>query len=289
MALPQPSVCTMATVWMTYAWDDNTTGDVDYVAQQLVSKGIEVKLDRWNIRAGERLWEQISKFIEDPAECDAWVFYATQGSLGSQPCREEYATALDRALNTRGTTFPIVAIFPGSVDKGLIPSGIRTRLYVSLKDSDWLERVVAAAEGRAPVIPSHKIAPFEASVYEAPAEVQGRYVVEIRPRAGVWNGVQLRLRLTEKEAAEPKIAVAPKGALPRGLVTTVNRMEGISDLDDDGVRWWWITLGMEVTPTMSLFLVCQRMPRVIAFGPANSEDLFVVGPEIDPNWPQDRQ
>jgi len=89
----------MATVWLTYAWGDNRQQDVEFVAQELKDAGIEVKLDRWNIQAGKRLWEQIENFIQERKSCDAWVIYATQNSLGSEPCKEEYAYALDRAIN----------------------------------------------------------------------------------------------------------------------------------------------------------------------------------------------
>ena len=42
----------MATIWITYAWNDNENNDVDFVAQELGKKGVIVKLDRWEIRAG---------------------------------------------------------------------------------------------------------------------------------------------------------------------------------------------------------------------------------------------
>ena len=94
----------MATVWLTYAWEDNKQGDVYFAAQELQRCGLTVKLDRWNISAGRRLWEQIEDFISNPEESDAWLLYATQASLQSEPCKEEFAYALDRALRTRGET-----------------------------------------------------------------------------------------------------------------------------------------------------------------------------------------
>jgi hypothetical protein len=111
----------MPTVWLTYAWDDNRTGDVDYVAQEVESDKVNVKLDRWNLRAGKRLWEQIATFISKPAESDAWMIYATQASLASEPCKEELAYALKRALETRTNDFPIIALFPSRLDSDLIP------------------------------------------------------------------------------------------------------------------------------------------------------------------------
>lgn len=98
----------MKTLWITYCWEDYKNGDVEFIAQELEKIGVSVKLDRWNIQAGKRLWEQIDKFISHPNECDAWAIIATQNSLGSEPCKEEVAYALDRALNTRGQTFPLI-------------------------------------------------------------------------------------------------------------------------------------------------------------------------------------
>jgi hypothetical protein len=49
----------MKTVWITYSWDDNKSNDIEFIAQELESTGLLVKMDRWNIRAGKRLWEQI--------------------------------------------------------------------------------------------------------------------------------------------------------------------------------------------------------------------------------------
>jgi hypothetical protein len=151
----------VATIWLTYAWEDNKNQDVDFAAQELERAGITVKLDRWNIRAGRRLWEQIESFIGDPKQSDAWLLYATQASLGSEACREEYAYALQRALSARGSTFPVIGLFPSSIDDGLIPAGIKTRLYVSLRDPDWKERIKSAAEARDPAVSRPVVDPFE--------------------------------------------------------------------------------------------------------------------------------
>lgn len=43
---------------------------MDYYAQELEKAGLDVKLDRWNIQAGSRLWEQIDRFISGENESD---------------------------------------------------------------------------------------------------------------------------------------------------------------------------------------------------------------------------
>ena len=138
----------MATIWITYSWEDNADSDVDFIAQELATEGLTPRLDRWALSAGRRLWDQIEHHIQDPNESDAWLIFATQNSLGSEACREELAYALDRALRQRTDAFPVIALFAGPVDAGLLPASLRTRLCVSTTDPAWRERIRAAAERR---------------------------------------------------------------------------------------------------------------------------------------------
>lgn len=41
----------MATVWITYAWEDNKEGDVDFAAQELLRSGLQVKLEKIRVRS----------------------------------------------------------------------------------------------------------------------------------------------------------------------------------------------------------------------------------------------
>ena len=155
----------MPTIWITYAWDDNTQCDVDFVAQELVRVGVQVMLGSWNIRANGRLWEQIERFIQEETGSDAWLIYATQNSLGSEACKEEFLYALDRALDRRGNNFPVIGLFPGPVDSSLIPAGDRIRLNVSLTDLEWKERVKTAAEEQIPFLARPQLEPFAIQVH----------------------------------------------------------------------------------------------------------------------------
>ena len=150
----------MKTLWISYSWKDNSEGDVDFLAQQIFKAGVYVKLDRYVLQAGKRLWPQIERHICNVDECDAWCVYLTQISLTSEGVLEEIGFAIDRALASRGETFPIIGINPGDVDRGIIPASLRSRLYVNLVDEDWLERVVASVENRQPNIARPQILPF---------------------------------------------------------------------------------------------------------------------------------
>jgi hypothetical protein len=142
-------------LWLTYDWDDNEGKDVDFVVSELEAAGLTVLLDRTKLKAGLRLWDQIGAHITDP-ETHGWCIFATQNSLGNEKCMEELSYALDRALNDRGRDFPIIAILPVDVSEELIPEPVKVRLNVFLTDEHWTERVVAAVEGRIPVVALHR-------------------------------------------------------------------------------------------------------------------------------------
>jgi hypothetical protein len=252
-------------IWLTYAWNDNLDGDVDFTAQELIRRGLDVKLDRWNLTAGKRLWEQIESFIQDPSKSDGWLLYATQESLGSQACKEEFAYALDRALHTRGGDFPVIALFPAPVDDSLIPAGIRTRLFVSLIDPDWKERIVAAVEKRQPSIEKKYIEPYDLTIHKLGEQLGGEsYAIEVRPRAGTWAPFLAGIPLKEKESVSPHLY---HGAAKRPPIGTfggmlLNHYEGVSQ----DSRLWLIAAANEATPTQSYYILCRKLPSLLVFG-----------------------
>jgi hypothetical protein len=248
------------TAWLTYAWEDNQAGDVDYAAQELTHSGVSIKLDRWNLKAGRRLWDQIEQFITDPSHSDGWLLYATQASLGSEPCREEFAYALDRALRSRGGNFPVIALFPASVEERLIPAGIRTRLFVSLTDPDWKERIVAGIEDRQANTIRPTMEPYEVILHQ-PIEPAGKYVVELRPRAGTWAPFFAAIPIGEKDQVVATLGHGPARRIP-GAYMLMSCGETISN---DG-KWWVNFAGNEATPTQSYFVFCTVLPSILVFG-----------------------
>lgn len=267
----------MATIWLTYAWDDNKNQDVDYIAQEIERAGVTVKLDRWNIGAGRRLWEQIEQFIQDKAQSDAWLLYATQASLGSEACKEEYAYALDRALHTRGGTFPIIAIFPASVDSALVPAGVRTRLHISCRDPDWKERIKAAAGGRVPAIARQVVEPYFLQVHSRTNA--GGFVLEARPRAGTWAPFIACVPADENAQVKLSVSHGPSGRVP-GASVLVNVKEGTTNTPNGA--WAFVCVGMEATPTMSYYIHCQAMPSKLVFGVEGGPPQFTIDPRTLP-------
>jgi hypothetical protein len=257
LILTKESKSEKKSIWLTYAWTDNEDKDVDFAAQELGEAGLDVKLDRWNLTAGKRLWEQIEFFIQDPSKSDGWVLYATQASLGSQACKEEYAYALDRALQTRGEDFPIIALFPIQVDRSLIPAGIKTRLFVSLTDPDWKERIAAAVERRQAQISKLQVEPYALSVSKLP---EGCYVVEVRPRGGTWSPFIAAIPIDERES----ISHIMHGPIKHIPVTGV--LFGCGQKVSDDGKWFVLFAQNEATPTQSYYIFCRKLPSLLIFG-----------------------
>lgn len=261
----------MAIAWITYAWSDNRSGDIDFISQELINSGLSIKLDRWNIKAGNRLWEQIAQFIQSPNECDAWIFYITQNSLGSEPCKEEFAYALDRALQGRGINFPVIGLFPGSIDNNLIPAAIKTRLYVSLTDPDWKERIIASAEGRDLSVNRPAVEPYEITVHNSLPDSNRKFAIEVRPRAGAWTPFFAAIQNKEQSIVNPSILRGPAGQIPRGGVL---HMTG-NCVSEDG-NWWMLFARDEATPTQSYYILCDILPCELVFGVHNGQPQYLV-------------
>ncbi|MES2589532.1 MAG: toll/interleukin-1 receptor domain-containing protein [Bacteroidota bacterium] len=250
----------MSNIWITYAWSDNEQGDVDFVAQELESAGVTIKLDRWNISAGNRLWPQIENFICSEEESDVWILIATTNSLSSEPCKEEFAYALDRALNSRGNNFPVIGLFLGSVDESLIPASIRTRLYVSITDPDWKERIIAAADGRNHNVVRQEIQPFYVKIHEG-QNGNRQFAIEVRPRAGVWAPFIAGIPTEEKETVKPHIMIGP-----RDVPTNSGMLVNCGESESPDGKLWIMSAGNQSTPTESYYVWCEKLPSTLVFG-----------------------
>lgn len=254
----------MKRVWITYSWLDNEDSDVEFIAQQIGTQGFDVRMDRWDITAGRRLWEQIERFISHTEESDAWVFYATQNSLGSEPCKEEFAYALQRALSSRTEHFPLIGLFPSAVEKDLIPAGLSTRLYVSLEDKDWLERLAASINGQKPNISREHLEPFSYKIHPTNND-QFNYVFEVRPRAGSWAQPFIAVPSHEVERTRWIMPVTAKVA-GSGRVPLFNNFSNLHCTTTSNGDWSVCIADDDATPSKSIYLYLKELPASIAFG-----------------------
>jgi hypothetical protein len=171
-------------LWLTYAWVDNEDGDFDYIAQELRGFGVDTIYDKVAIVPGQRLWSQIANHISDP-NTQGWAFLITPSSLESEPCLEELAYALDRALRSINANFPLIGLVTQGVSYEDVPLPLKVRLCVNLATPNWKEQVQAALEARPPQLPNSTTTKYH---YKISQEYNGAgallTTIEIRPRFG---------------------------------------------------------------------------------------------------------
>lgn len=172
-------------LWITYAWRDNDTEDIDYLIQKLKKHGLEVLYDRATLLAGKPLWDQLDHQI-DGKNIDAWAIYVTRQSLESQPCREELSYALDAALHQDRMKFPLIGIFPEHIDSEFIPKAISTRLYVPLTSPTAIQDIVDGVTGqKTPAKPD--LLPIDFKWHQT--SFGSGLALEFRPRFGSFSKI----------------------------------------------------------------------------------------------------
>ncbi|MEQ9176684.1 MAG: toll/interleukin-1 receptor domain-containing protein [Alphaproteobacteria bacterium] len=241
-----------AKIWLTYAWKDNADQDVDFIIQELEAKGLEVGFDRAKLLAGKRLWDQIDKHISD-SELDAWAILVTKNSLQSEPCQEELAYALDRSLRLKGSTFPLIGIFPEPLDRELIPSSLATRLYVTLDNNEWANKIASAATQKAPARTLQDIPPYGYEWHR----YDDKHVLEIWPRTGRWAPFFAGVKVAEGE----KLGIMIPGT--RGYITGTGMTRSVN-ITKEGYQL--VGMSDAVTATTSAHIFFSSIPSEVMFG-----------------------
>lgn len=250
----------MKKLWLTYAWDDTEEGDVDFIVQELDKTSLEVKFDRRQVVPGRRLWPQIGGFITDPNECNAWSILLTANSLRSEACIEELCYALERAIGATDESFPIFALLH-QIDPKEMPPALKIRLGISLQDQDWVQRVVAAVEGRSPGYRPEGIYEFVLAEHKTG---QG-YCLEIRPRFERLAPFLVAVDIDEKVSGNvTHCMIGPAKRIPtRGAA--FGWFEGDKTLPDGTHVWIWQG-DNEATSTSAYYIFYVNRPKRIWFG-----------------------
>ena len=245
----------MKKLWISYAWSDNTENEFDFLVQELEGQGLDVSYDRAELLAGRRLWAQIEKKIADPS-LDAWGLFVTENSLRSEPCQEELAYALDRALRQRGSEFPLIGIFPNPIPRELIPSAIAIRKYVSLSDPNWRREIVAGVVGKGTTKQERKpLDPFCLEFHSRKDSI----AVEFWPRLGMWGRAIIAVPASEKG----KLNMIMPG--PRGLITGTGMASGGEWQSVDGKWVGWHCQG-PINSSQTAHVFFKDLPSEFLFG-----------------------
>jgi len=232
-------------IWITYAWRDNADGSFDYLVDALQRGGVSARYDKIQLIPGKRLWEQIGERIM-AAELNGWAYLLTPNSIASQPCMEELAYALDRALQ-RGSDFPLIGLLH-QVPLRDVPLPLKVRLCVDLRASDWVDQVKAGLENRAPSRVAQSSFPFISVVHENYLGVPGQTALEIRPHLGEHPFWRIAYPASHQATA---VGCGPAGG--RGLSgTSFNVIEGTVRLN--GLDFKYYGQGDTLTPAVSAYI-----------------------------------
>lgn len=248
----------MKNLWLTYAWKDNEDQQIDFIIRELTRAGLHVGFDRARLVPGQRLWDNLDKAISDSTRSDAWAIYATRNSLSSEPCLEELAYALDRALRARGHSFPLIGIFPEPLDRSIIPSAIATRLYVTLADPDWAAKVAAGVMLRPPEVALRGELPYIVDTHQE----GDRVTLELRPRAGRWYPFMVVVPDTERDLMT-SVVYGASGRPPGACMISRNdvSIENLNGKNYKGVR-----LHHAVDALNSAYVQLSARPSEVLFG-----------------------
>ena len=250
-------------LWITYAWADNDEGDFDFLVQQLGNAGVPAKYDKIALIPGRKLWEQIAARISsDPLA--GWAYLLTPASLASPACQEELAYALQRALENRGSEFPLIGLLHG-VSIRDVPVPLRVRLCVNLRNPDWIEEVRAGVEGHPPRVATPERDPYIVKLHNQYLNQPGRLAVEVRPRFGeirYW-----RFAFPENGPQPAAWGAGPANGGGIGAVHT-ETVEGIFP-DIAGARMKFVGAGNPLSPATSAYAVFDhQLPDRFFFGVA---------------------
>lgn len=169
-------------IWLTYAHADNKEGDFSYVVQQLEDAGVECVYDRAVIVPGHYIWRSIADEI-DGGILDAWAILVTKASLNSQGCLEELEYAVNRAIKTKGQTFPLIGLLH-NVSPSDLPASLQVRLCVSLQSETWREEVLTGLQQGKPFFDPQKETTYVWKIHPNLGADKDILGVEIRPRFG---------------------------------------------------------------------------------------------------------
>ena len=265
----------MPSLWITYAWTDNTDGDFDYLVQRLSEHGVSAKFDRIALIPGQRLWEQIAQKICS-YELSGWAYLLTPKSIASAPCKEELAYALHWALSHKAETFPLIGLMHNvAIDD--VPMPLRVRLCVDLANADWIEEVRAAVEVRPPMRNPTQHSPHIMKRHLIYSGNANRTAIEVRPRFGELRNWRLGFPKSGLQPVSWGIGAANGGGIDFAQFSIIEGEQSYKN----GMTMRIYGGGAAISSSTSAYAVFESaLPTLVSFGVSNAADTLPKTAEL---------
>lgn len=249
-------------LWLTYSWKDRDEGDFAHVVSVLRQNNVDVRYDKIELIPGHRLWEQIGERIRQ-GEFQGWAYLLTPYGLASEKCREELEYALGRALETRGTVFPLIGLLH-QVAVEEVPVSLRSRLCVEMRDPNWALSVKAGLLGEAPTENVDPVGPYRFNVIRSYSGDPELIAVEARPRFGEISFWRF---MVPDDCEIVQWGYGPTGG--RGLASVMTSViEATGEVSGEAAKI--VGAADRLTASTSAVIVFRkRLPSFVFFGVAN--------------------
>lgn len=260
-------------LFISYAHADNEQQDFDWVVQEIEKAGADVEYDDRVVIIGQRLWPQIEARILSP-DTNGWGILLTPQSLQSQACIEELEYARLRALTQRDWQFPLIGMVHG-IAAADVPPAIRARLYVSLKDPNWAERVVAGLNQKVLRRESEELGQFRWRIHRHYLGDPELFAVEAHPRFSTLHHFAI---ITPMPKPHVMGLGAPDGGIVAGAAFDVLTWEGI---EFHGELCYVDSMRGPLDPSNSAYAVFHgRIPSWVAVGATRGQGALPEKVEI---------
>jgi len=244
----------MATVWITFATEDNVDGDVDYLAQEIGRSGMRTRQHPLFAGEDDKIDRLMPAFLGRPDQSDAWILYASSRTLESGRL-ERISKVLGEAIDKRGS-FPAVGIFH-DVRAGVQGQELPLSTRMAADDPDW-RSLVGSALGIDMKAGEGGLPPYLAKLHRTAPE-NFKYMFEFRPKMGRWESFLFAILPEERAQVAPEIR-------------PFKFEEGFSD----DAEWYFQVGRTPATPSTSYFVVMQEMPSRMAFGQEGTDAVVIL-------------
>ena len=126
-------------LWVSYPWIEKKERDFQFLMPLLQDEGIEAAFDSVELLPNVHLWERTKERLLS-IDFDGWLYVLTHQCITRKDCADELVSAMDLAIRSMGTKFPMVGLVHG-IPTQYVPLKLRARPCIPLNEPDWNKQV----------------------------------------------------------------------------------------------------------------------------------------------------